>query len=235
MTHIAKNLRFLRKQYAQNLTEFARTLDLWEDTVRRFEQGKAEPDLDTLVQIAKQLALPIEHLLLRDLELQDARLKVRRIGLVLLDVDGTLTDGTMTYDQEGRQYKSFHVRDGMIIHRLITRQKLEFGFISGGSNEAIVQARAKTLGIDRVYCGPKPKLEITDLWLRQMGLKYENVVYLGDDVNDLPVMRKAGLSACPADAPDSVKREVNYVLKTPGGKGCVRELMENLLGYNIVE
>lgn len=235
MTYLGKNLRFLRQQKKLSLDTFAREVQIWEDSLRKIEQGKAEPDIQTLLHMAQFLELPLEHLLTRDLELQQARIAARKLKLILLDVDGTLTDGGLYYGDQGHQYKRFHVKDGMMIHRMITRHHMQFGFISGGSSEVIVADRAKTLGVQRVYVGKKPKLEVVAAWIAELDIKMENILYLGDDVNDLPVMERVGISACPADAPAVVKRAVHLILKTPGGQGCVRELLEDLLGYDIVQ
>jgi 3-deoxy-D-manno-octulosonate 8-phosphate phosphatase (KDO 8-P phosphatase) len=235
LTYLGKNLRYLRAESKLSRGDLALQIQIWEDQLRKIEQGKEEPNLQTLVNISQYFRRPLEHLLLRDLEIQAARIESRKIKLVLLDVDGTLTDGGLYYGEDGKQQKRFHVKDGMMIHRLITRYGMQFGLISGGDAPGIVERRAQILGIQRVYVGKRPKVEVTQEWLTEMNLKLENLVFLGDDVNDLPLLRMAGISACPADAPAAVKREVQLILNTPGGQGCVRELMEDLLGYNIVE
>ena len=121
-----------------------------------------------------------------------------------------------------------------MIHRMITRHQMQFGFISGGSSERIVVDRAQTLGVQRVYVGKRPKLDVVQEWIAELKIGLDNILYLGDDVNDLPVMEKVGIAACPADAPQSVKRVVQLILKSNGGQGCVRELLEEQLGYDIL-
>ncbi|MEO1450131.1 MAG: HAD family hydrolase, partial [Bacteroidota bacterium] len=204
MSHFAKNLRFLRQQQDVPLSELALQLNLWENTLTNLERGREEPGIETLLKLSDRFGLPVDHLLRRDLDLDQQRARKRKIKLILLDVDGTLTDGGMYYNERGEQSKRFNVKDGLIIHRLITRQNLRFGLISGGSTEPILRARADALGIDRVYTGRRPKVAVIQEWLAELNLKWEQIAYVGDDLNDLPPLRKAGLSACPADAADAV-------------------------------
>ena len=233
MSFFAKNFRFLRQQQGLTQAEFALLFDLWENTIDRYEKGKAEPDLEALVRISDAINLPIDHLLKRDLQLQQARIKARKIKLILLDVDGTMTDGGMYYSESGDQMKRFHTKDGLIIHRLISRQKVQFGFISSGSTEYLMKKRAETLGVQRLYAGTQPKVKVIDQWLSEMGIRYENLTYVGDDLNDLPVIQKAGVSACPADAVPRVRMASQVVLSRAGGQGCVREILEEVLGFDV--
>ncbi|MCB0835834.1 MAG: helix-turn-helix domain-containing protein [Bacteroidetes bacterium] len=233
MSFFGNNLRYIRNQKKLDLAGFARLIDVWEDTLRRYENGKAEPDFDTLVQISDKLNLPIDHLLRKDLALQQERLSARKIRLVLLDMDGTLTDGGMFYSESGDQFRRFNVKDGLIIHRMITRKGMQFGLISSGSTIEILKSRAKALGIQRVHSGTQPKLEIVGEWMAQMGLGFENIAYVGDDLNDLPLIKKVGISACPADAAFQVKNASMVVLTRKGGEGCIREFLEDVLGFDV--
>lgn len=232
MSFFGKNLKFLRLQQEQTQAEFARQVDVWENTLDRYERGKAEPDLDTLVRIAEVLQLPIDHLLTRDLGLVRARIKARKTKLILLDIDGTMTDGRVAYSQSGDIFKQFHTKDGLIIQRL-TRQNVQFGFISSGSTDYLIQKRAETLGIQRTYAGSRNKLEVVDEWLAELNIRYEHLAYVGDDVNDLQVIKKAGISACPSDATPAVKQAVQVILSRKGGDACIREFLEETLGYHV--
>lgn len=150
------------------------------------------------------------------------------IKLLVLDVDGVMTDGGLYYTEGGDQFRKFNVKDGMGI-KVALSKGYEVAFLSAGSAETIIHNRAKTLGIDRVYVGPRPKLQVLNDWCRELDLTMENVAYIGDDLNDLEVMDAVGFSGCPADAVESVKRKANVVLNRKGGDACVREFVEEHL------
>ena len=175
----------------------------------------------------------MEQLITEDLRTSDLARKSRKPGLILLDADGTLTDGGMFYTETGDQIKRFNVKDGMIIHRLIRRQGVMFGMVSSGSAGNILRARAKAIGIQRLYFGTRRKVEVIEEWLEELGLSWAEVAYAGDDLNDLEVIRLAGYSACPADAVRTVREASRHVLTRDGGHGCIREFLEEVLGYEV--
>ena len=152
------------------------------------------------------------------------------IKVLILDVDGVLTDGGMYYGESGELLKRFHTRDGIAIRRLIKAQ-FPVGLVSAGlsNSEGIVRARAHVLGIELVYVGEDRKIDVLEHWLSDLGIKLDQVAYIGDDVNDLEVMQKVGLAACPADAVQSIKEASHVVLDTKGGHGCVREFADRFL------
>jgi 3-deoxy-D-manno-octulosonate 8-phosphate phosphatase (KDO 8-P phosphatase) len=150
------------------------------------------------------------------------------IKLLILDVDGTLTDGGIYIMEDGSQFKKFNSRDGMGI-RLLQKAGIEVGIISNGKTTSMVQARADMLGMTRVYVGEAKKMDVLDAWMEEMGISLDQVGMVGDDINDLPVMEKVGLSACPADAVKAVREKADIVLQLKGGEGCVRELIDNYL------
>ncbi|MEQ9098688.1 MAG: HAD-IIIA family hydrolase [Imperialibacter sp.] len=150
------------------------------------------------------------------------------IKLLILDVDGTLTDGGIYIMEDGSQFKKFNSRDGMGI-RLLQKAGIEVGIISNGKTTSMVKARADMLGMTRVYVGEAKKMDVLEAWMKEMDIGLDQVGMVGDDINDLPVMEKAGLSACPADAVKAVKEKADIVLQFKGGEGCVRELIDNYL------
>ena len=108
-------------------------------------------------------------------------------------------------------------------------QGLEFGIISASTRSKVVEIRAEMLGIQNVYVGKTPKLEILESWLYEKGFSFENVAYIGDDVNDIEILSKVSLSASPIDAVLAVKNTVDLVLNHGGGQGCIRELLEGYI------
>lgn len=156
------------------------------------------------------------------------RKKAAQIKLLVLDVDGTLTDGGVYIDANGVQSKKFHIRDGMGI-TLLHEKGIPVGIISHSRSKTILDERARMLGIERVYAGKEPKLEVLDRWLAELNLQYEQIAYIGDDVNDLEVLEKVGFSACPHDAHFSLVKVVDVVLQRNGGDGCVREFIDRFL------
>lgn len=201
----------------------------WEQWI----QGRQAPHPADLLRIADLAGLPVDHLLRRDLAAMHQRLQGRRPGLILLDVDGTLTDGGMYYSETGDQIKRFQVKDGIVIHRLIRRQGVQFGLVSSGSAGNILHSRAQALGIQHVYFGTRPKLDVIQEWLDQLSLGWVDLAYVGDDLNDLPVIEAAGIAACPADAVLKVRLAADVILQRDGGQGCVREFLEEILGYEV--
>jgi 3-deoxy-D-manno-octulosonate 8-phosphate phosphatase (KDO 8-P phosphatase) len=151
------------------------------------------------------------------------------ISLLLVDVDGVLTDGVIAIDDRGVETKHFHVRDGtaLALWRKLGRPT---AILSGRKAEAVVH-RAKELGIASVIQGVGDKGEPFRGLLRDLGIEARQVCYVGDDLADLPVLLAAGLAACPSDAAPEVREAVHLVLGTPGGRGAVREVVEVILKH----
>jgi 3-deoxy-D-manno-octulosonate 8-phosphate phosphatase (KDO 8-P phosphatase) len=156
-----------------------------------------------------------------------ARLLARaaRIRLVLLDVDGVLTDGRIYYGPEGEALKAFDVRDGHGI--VLLRDRVDFGVISGRPGTAS-QRRLEELQVKHLVFGERDKLQ-GYARLAHLGVSDEEVAYMGDDVNDVPLLRKVGLAACPADARPEARAVAHLVTDAPGGRGAVRELCDLIL------
>jgi 3-deoxy-D-manno-octulosonate 8-phosphate phosphatase (KDO 8-P phosphatase) len=153
--------------------------------------------------------------------------KAAKIRLILLDVDGVLTDGGIIIDDRGVESKRFDVRDGQGITLLI-QSGIKVGFLTGRYSN-IVRRRAKELGVTFVYQGVQNKVEIYERIRRKIGLKNEQIAYVGDDIMDLHVLRKAGLAIAVRDSWPGLRIEVDYVTETKGGMGAVREVSELVL------
>jgi len=153
--------------------------------------------------------------------------KLRRIKLLLMDVDGVLTDGRFYYTDDGREFKAFDVKDGFAI-RLAGLAGLKFGIITGKMS-TIVERRAEELRIGEVHQGYFNKLDVYRDIIDRLKLFDTEVAYIGDDLFDLGVMKKVGFSACPADAVDEVRESADYIASREGGRGAVREVIEMIL------
>lgn len=151
------------------------------------------------------------------------------IKFLALDVDGTLTDGGMYYTESGEEFKRFDTKDGRGIIEL-QKRGIEVGLLSSGFKSKIIEGRAKTLNIKRVYVGIDPKLDILEQWCKDMNIDLKEVAYIGDDINDRDIINAVGFTACPADALPTIKNIVDVVLTKNGGYGCVREFIEEHLG-----
>ena len=149
------------------------------------------------------------------------------IKLLLLDVDGVLTDGRIIFDDQGRQLKAFDVKDGHGL-KLVQRAGIRVGIITG-RRSPVVARRAEELGIDLVYQGAKIKLEPFAEILAWLELESRQVAYIGDDLVDLPILRRVGFAATVADAVDEVRSAVDLVATRRGGRGAVREICDHLL------
>jgi 3-deoxy-D-manno-octulosonate 8-phosphate phosphatase (KDO 8-P phosphatase) len=150
--------------------------------------------------------------------------RAARVRLVLLDVDGVLTDGRLYYGPEGELMKAFDVRDGYGI--VLLRDQIDFGVISGRPGRA-TRSRLEELGFKHVVFSSTDKLA-TWRTLGHLGFADDEVAYMGDDVNDLPLLAAVGLSSAPADAMPEVRAAVHFVARAPGGRGAVRELCDLL-------
>ncbi len=150
------------------------------------------------------------------------------LKLLVLDVDGVLTDAGIYLAEDGTEIKRFNARDGIAIKRLLN-SGFEVGFLTSSMNDALVRRRAHMIGVERVSCGREPKLPRLQAWCEELNIEMSAVAYIGDDVNDLEVIERCGLTACPADAVSRIKRLAHFTLNTPGGHGCVREFIEDFL------
>ena len=147
------------------------------------------------------------------------------IELIVLDVDGTLTDGKITYLNNGEETKSFDVRDGLAI-AVWTKSFVKKAAIITGRNSSIVEKRAKELNITYLYQGIKNKQEILKKKKKKEGLSWSQVAAIGDDLNDYNMLKKVGLSFTPANGSHYLKDFVNVVCQNKGGEGAVREMLE---------
>ncbi|MDT8407737.1 MAG: 3-deoxy-manno-octulosonate-8-phosphatase KdsC [Methylococcales bacterium] len=153
--------------------------------------------------------------------------KARAVRLLVLDVDGVLTDGRLFFDHEGREYKTFHARDGHGL-KLLKRCGIEVAVISGRRSD-IVELRMRQLGIEHVYQGHEDKVEVFTHLLTRLALPPEACAMVGDDWLDLPLLRRAGLAVAVQDAHDELSAHVDWVTTLPGGQGAVREVCDLLM------
>lgn len=159
--------------------------------------------------------------------MESPELKKENIKMFIMDVDGTLTDGKIYISPRGEEFKAFNVQDGLGIKLL--RERGIIPVIITGRNSEIVRIRAAELGIDEVYQGVDDKLAVYRGLKEKYSLADEEVAYIGDDLNDLPLINLAGLSFAVADAVQAVKEKVSFVTTRNGGEGAVREAIEVIL------
>ena len=146
------------------------------------------------------------------------------IKLLVMDVDGTLTDGRIYIGNEGEVLKAFNAKDGYGI--VMLRKKGVVPVIITGRKSGIVETRAKELGIDELYQGIMDKLSQLKIIAAKYDAESSQIAYIGDDLNDLDCIRYCGLTACPNDAVDTLKPHVDYVCRKDGGFGAVREFID---------
>lgn len=149
------------------------------------------------------------------------------IELLLLDVDGTLTDGKIYYSSQNEEIKAFHIKDGLAL-RVWKKLGRKSAIITGRSS-AIVQKRAEELGIDFVFMGVENKGEVVVQLKRDLDLAQEQIASVGDDLNDLPMFTRSGLSFAPKNGAAQILNRVSCVLQKDGGEGAVREAIEFIL------
>lgn len=160
----------------------------------------------------------------QNLEIQN---KAKNIKAIFFDVDGVLTDGGIIYDNAGQELKRFNVKDGQIIKHL-KQAEIITGVITGRESQVVIN-RCKELKIDVHRHGIHNKLEVFEQLLLEQGLEADQVAYIGDDINDLSVLTRCGLSATPADGHKAVKENVDLILEAKGGHGVLRELADLVL------
>lgn len=152
---------------------------------------------------------------------------LEHITTFIFDVDGVLTNGTITITTTGEMLRTMNIKDGFAL-----KTALQAGFnvciISGGTNEG-VRKRLRGLGVTDIYLGAHNKIEQLDEYLDIYNIKAENVLYMGDDIPDLPVMNMVGLPCCPQDAVPEIKGISKYVSHKKGGEGAVRDVIEQVL------
>lgn len=156
--------------------------------------------------------------------MKELEFSASKIKLAAFDVDGVMTDGSITYDENGVEYKTFNAKDGQGITNL--RNSGIITAIITARNNGTVQHRAENLKFDEIHQGSKNKLETLKLILDKYGFTFEETAYMGDDLPDICILEKAGLSGCPFDAVDEVKSVAKFVSSKNGGRGAVREFCD---------
>jgi 3-deoxy-D-manno-octulosonate 8-phosphate phosphatase (KDO 8-P phosphatase) len=219
MNWIEKNLQFLCKIKGIDFDGFLNDFNI--------------DDVDELVfaeleEIAENFEVPLQQLIFKNLTAAHANANGADIKLLVLDVDGVMTDGGMYFTENGDQFKKFNTKDGMGIMNL-QKKGIEVCIISNGFKGESIKARAQILGITKCYVGRDPKLGILETWVKEMKIDLLNVAMIGDDINDLSIMEKVGLSAAPIDAVPQVLERATITLAKKGGEGCVREFIDNFL------
>ncbi|MEP3838474.1 MAG: HAD-IIIA family hydrolase [Algibacter sp.] len=152
---------------------------------------------------------------------------LEHISTFIFDVDGVLTDGTVTVTSTGELLRSMNIKDGFALKSAID-QGFNVCIISGGSNEG-VRIRLSGLGITDIYLGAHNKIEQLNEYFSKKNIKAENVLYMGDDIPDYPVMKIIGLPCCPQDAVPEIKSVSKYISHKKGGKGAVRDIIEQVM------
>jgi len=217
MNNYNKNLTYLLDRKGISVSQFEYTILIPKVKI-------LEPTPNELIRIADYFNVSIDHLVRKSLKDLN-RILSQDIKFLILDVDGTMTDGGMYFTENGDQIKKYNTKDGMAIKGLV-KSNFQVGIISHGYKTKLVEDRADLLGIQHVYVGRENKVTILNQWLDQQNLTIDQVAFIGDDINDIEIMEAVGLSACPNDAVDSVKAIADVILERKGGDACVREFID---------
>jgi len=153
--------------------------------------------------------------------------KLAKIELLLLDVDGVLTDGSITYSDSGEQIKSFNSKDGLGL-KLLMNNNIGVGIITARKSKAL-EHRCNNLGITLLFEGINDKAKALDTISLQTGIKAQKIAFIGDDLIDLPVIKRVGVSCCVFDAVTDVQDHCDIITSKKGGRGAVREVCESIL------
>ena len=157
----------------------------------------------------------------------DAREKARKIKLIIFDVDGVMTDGSIIFHNSGEESKVFNAKDGHGI-KLAMRAGIQTAIVTGRKSD-VVKRRAEELGIEHLFQGALEKSGVVSELLDQLSLTPEDAAFVGDDLIDIPAMRMVGLAAAVADATDEAKQYAHIITELPGGRGAAREVCEFIL------
>ena len=158
---------------------------------------------------------------------QKVRKRINKIKLIATDVDGVLTDGGMYYSSKGDVLKKFHARDGMAVS-ILKKNTIPTVIITKERNQ-IVKKWSSKMNIDKLFDGVKNKEEVVSKLCKSYGLSENNIAYIGDDVNDLEILKKTGFAATPKDGNLEVKKIVDYICKNRGGEGVLREICDLII------
>jgi 3-deoxy-D-manno-octulosonate 8-phosphate phosphatase (KDO 8-P phosphatase) len=159
--------------------------------------------------------------------MQDLTARAQHIRLLVLDVDGVLTDGGLFFGDDGQEYKMFNSRDGHGM-RMLQDAGIPIAIITGRQSE-VVKHRMENLGVAHVYQGQREKLPAFEALLKEAGLAAEQVAYVGDDVVDLPILTRVGLAIAVQDAHTLVKQHAHWTTPQGGGRGAVRDVCELIM------
>lgn len=218
--HLEQNIKGLCSKFGLDFQEFLGDLDVedvHELTIFDLEAICEEYEVDMLSLLFKSV-----------FKANQWKSKAKNIKLLVIDIDGVLTDGGMYFTESGDQMKKYNTKDGMGIMKL-QEKGVQVAFLSSGFTNIMISARAEMLGVSLCYVGKNKKIDILNQWLTDLSLDFKQVAYLGDDVNDLDCIRKVGFSACPSNALNAVKTEVDVILSLKGGDGCAREFIDNYI------
>ena len=154
----------------------------------------------------------------------------KSVTTFVFDIDGVLTDGTVLLLENGLQARQMHVRDGLAL-QMALKGGYRVIIISGAYSEPVLQ-RLKYLGLDEIFLSVKDKLGFLKKYLAEHGLPWNEILFMGDDLPDIPALKKAGLPCCPANAAMEVRNTSLYISPIKGGHGCVRDVIEKVLKLN---
>lgn len=220
MNRYVKNIEYLSRKAQTDLSSLADELGIDFSDIRR-------PSAESLIKLSDHFKVSVDVLLKADLAFRED-IRSKNIKLLIMDVDGVLTDGGLYYSENGDEIKKFNSKDGLAI-KALKEKGIMTGIISNSHNTNIISKRCKVLGIDWFEVNYAPKLQTLQLKCKELNIKPEQVVYIGDDLNDEPVLRAVGVSACPADAVERIKQCCKIILSRRGGDACVRELIDEYL------
>lgn len=159
--------------------------------------------------------------------MKNYKARLKNITTIVMDFDGVLSDGSIWVLPDGEALRMGNVKDGYII-QLAVKLGFKIAIISGGYSESM-QNRSKMLNIDNVYLKVRDKLKQYNEFIEQNNINSENVLYVGDDLPDYQVMKEVSIAVCPADAAEEIKSIAHYISPRKGGKGCVRDIIEQVL------